>query len=179
VAGVAAITIGVAANSLVLISFGVVGVLDAIGSGSLIVTFRHALQHNAISNRHEQIALRIVTLGMATIGLATVVDSLIRLASQTRSSAVVPGVVLTGISVLVLALLARTKHRVAGRIPSHALYSDGWVSAMGAVLALIAVSGTALEAGLGWWWLDPIAAVGVACGAVALSVSLARGGGLD
>jgi divalent metal cation (Fe/Co/Zn/Cd) transporter len=179
VAGLGAITIGIAANSLVLISFGVIGLLDAVGSGSLIVSFRHALRHDAISNRHEQMALRIVTLGMAVVGFATVIDSIYRLASHARSDSVAPGVLLTGISVLVLALLARRKHRVAERIPSHALHSDGWLSATGALLALVALSGTALEAGLGWWWLDPIAAVGVACGAVALSVNLARGGGLD
>src|ERR1700749_3597124 len=37
VAGTAAMVIGIAANSLVLISFGVIGLLDAVGSGSLIV----------------------------------------------------------------------------------------------------------------------------------------------
>lgn len=178
-AGIGAITIGVATNSLVLISFGVIGLLDAVGSGSLIVSFRHALRHEVISNRHEQMALRIVTLGMAAIGVSTVIDSLFRLASHTTSDSVAAGVVLTGLSVLVLALLARQKHRVAAQIPSHALHSDGWLSAMGALLALVTLLGTGLKAGLGWWWLDPLAAVGVACGAVALSIVLARGGGLD
>jgi divalent metal cation (Fe/Co/Zn/Cd) transporter len=179
VAGISAITIGIITNSLVLISFGAVGLLDAVGSGSLMVSFRHALRHDAISNRHEQMALRIVTLGMATIAIATVADSAFRLASHSTSNSVAAGVVLTGMSVLVLALLARRKHRIAARIPSHALYADGWLSAIGSLLALIALAGTALEAGFGWWWLDPLAAIGVACGAVVLAIVLIRGGGVD
>lgn len=76
---------------------------------------------------------------------------------------------------LVLAMLAHRKRRIAERIPSHALRADAWLSAMGSVLALFALVGTALEAGFGWWWIDPVAAIGVACGATALSVVLARG----
>ena len=41
---VAAVAIGIAAGSLVLIAFGLTGVLDAAGSATLVVHFRHALR---------------------------------------------------------------------------------------------------------------------------------------
>jgi divalent metal cation (Fe/Co/Zn/Cd) transporter len=173
--GATAIGIGVAGGSLVLIAFGAIGLLDAAGSATLAVHFRHALRHEAISERHERLALRVVTLGMATIGVATVVGSAYRIAAGSGNKPVVVGVVLAGVSVLVLALLARRKYHIAPRIPSHALRADGWLSACGALLALTTLLGTGLQAAFGWWWLDPVSAIGVACGAVGLSVALAKG----
>ena len=174
VAGLGAITIGAVGNSLVLIAFGATGLLDALGSGTLIVHFRHALRHEAMSEHRERVALRVVTLGMAAIAVATIADSSFRLASPSTSRPIPLGVFLAGASVFVLAFLARQKQRIAARIPSPALHADGWLSATGAALALFALLGTGLEAGLGWWWLDPIASIGVAGGAGALSVVLAR-----
>jgi divalent metal cation (Fe/Co/Zn/Cd) transporter len=67
------------------------------------------------------------------------------------------------------------KRRVSAQIPSHALLADSWLSAAGAVLGVLTLVGSALERALGWWWLDPVAATLVACGALALSWVLARG----
>ena len=174
-AGVFAIVIGVTSNSLVLVAFGAIGLLDGIGSGSLIVHFRHSLRHEAISQEHERIALTIVTVGMGVIGVLTIADSAYRLGTGSTSHSGPIGSALAGTSIIVLAWLALSKRRIAKRIPSHALHSDGWVSAMGSLLALVALAGLALDAITGAWWIDPIAAIGVACGAVWLSFVLARG----
>jgi divalent metal cation (Fe/Co/Zn/Cd) transporter len=174
VAGTSAVIIGSIANSLVLIAFGAVGLFDAVGSGSLIAHFRHALHHQAIVPRHERLVLLIVTLGMAATGVGTLGDSVYRLAVRSASDAPAAGAVIAGTSAIVLTALARRKHRIARRIPSHALRADGWLSAVGAVLAVVALAGTAMEAAFGWWWSDPLAAAGVATGALGLSASLAR-----
>lgn len=173
--GTAAIVIGVIGNSLALITFGLIGLLDGIGSASLIVHFRHSQRHEAVSERHERIALLIVTVGMATIGVATIADSAYRLGTHATSSPLVLGAILAAVSIVILTILAIKKRRIAERIPSHALHSDGWVSGVGAVLALVVLAGTALDSGLGLWWIDPIAAILIACGAVGLSVVLVRG----
>jgi divalent metal cation (Fe/Co/Zn/Cd) transporter len=172
-AGSTAVTTGVLSNSLVLVAFGMIGVLDAIGSGSLIVHFRHAQRHRAVSERRERATLLLVTIGMGTVGLATVTDSAYRLSTHVTSDPVPMGMALAAASVLVLAALAFRKHSVATRIPSQALHADGWLSAMGALLALIALAGTGLDAAFGWWWVDPLAAIAVACGAISLSIALA------
>jgi divalent metal cation (Fe/Co/Zn/Cd) transporter len=174
-AGTGAIAIGAIGNSLVLLAFGLTGLLDGIGSGSLIVHFRHSQRHEAVSEHHERVALVIVTVGMAIIGIATVADSAYRLRTHATSDPLPLGIALAGASALVLARLALQKRSIARRIPSHALHADGWLSATGAMLALVALAGTGLDAGFGWWWIDPIAAIAVACGAVGLSIVLARG----
>jgi divalent metal cation (Fe/Co/Zn/Cd) transporter len=174
-AGSTAVVVGVVGSSLALITFGLIGLLDGVGSASLIVHFRHSSRHEAVSARHEQIALLIVTVGMAAIGLATVGDSVDRLLTHTASHPRALGTVVAGVSILVLGLLAVQKRTIARRIPSHALYADGWVSGVGALLALVVLSGTALDVGLGLWWVDPVAAIVIACGAVTLSMVLVQG----
>jgi divalent metal cation (Fe/Co/Zn/Cd) transporter len=173
-AGGAAIAIGVVGNSLSLITFGLIGLLDGIGSASLIVHFGHAQRHQTISARYEQVAFVIITVGMATIGVATAADSAYRLAVHSESSPLILGTTLAAGSIIVLATLAIAKYRIAGRIPSHALRSDGWVSGVGSVLALVVLIGSIFDRDSGLWWLDPAAAMLIACGAVVLSAVLAR-----
>ena len=174
VSSTAAIVLGIASGSLALIVFGAAGVLDAVGSVSLVVHFRHALRHEAFSQRHERIALRLVTAGLVAVGGLTAVESGRRLVEGVRPHGAAAGIVLTGASVLVLGLLSRRKRHIAGNIPSRALLADGWLSATGALLAAVTVAGTALSASFGWWWADPTAAGLVALGAVGIAAAMVR-----
>ena len=51
-----AIILGVTSGSLVLLAFGFAGLFDAAGSLALVLHFRHALHHEAISEKHERVA---------------------------------------------------------------------------------------------------------------------------
>jgi divalent metal cation (Fe/Co/Zn/Cd) transporter len=171
-----AIVLGIGAGSLVLVVFGAAGLLDAAGSVSLMVHFRHALRHEEFSQRHERLALRLVTGGLLAVGGLTAVESGRRLVEGTHPQAAAGGVMVAGASGLVLGSLSRRKRHIAGNIPSRALLADGWLSATGALLAAVTVAGTGLSATLGWWWADPIAAGAVALGAVAIAAVMARAG---
>ena len=177
VVGVYAITLGVTTGALTLASFGAIGLLDAAGSATLVVHFRHALRHERISERHERTAARVVTLGMGGVGVGTLVVSVIRLLAHGVAPSSRAGVGLAAVSVLVLSVLAKRKHAIARQVPSGALRADGWLSAMGAVRAAVTLVGTGLTTTFGWWWLDPVAAMGIAGCAVGLSIALARARG--
>jgi divalent metal cation (Fe/Co/Zn/Cd) transporter len=176
VAGICSILIGLAANSLVLVAFGAVGFFDAAGSATLIIHFRHSLRHDRLSDRHEKLALGVITVGMAILGVGTAVEGLHRLIGHVPGERAPGGVVLAAISAVVLGVLAMRKHRIAPRIPSHALRADGWLSTLGAGLALVTLAGTGLESAFGWSWIDPAAALAVAGGAVTMSFLLWREG---
>jgi divalent metal cation (Fe/Co/Zn/Cd) transporter len=169
-----AIALGIGAGSLVLVVFGAAGLLDAVGSVTLVVHFRHALRHEEFSQRHERLALRLVTGGLIAVGGLTAIESGRRLVEGVRPHAAAGGVVLAGASALVLGSLSRHKRRIAGHIPSRALLADGWLTATGALLAAVTVAGTGLTAAFGWWWADPVAAAIVALGAVAIAVVMTR-----
>jgi divalent metal cation (Fe/Co/Zn/Cd) transporter len=172
-ASMVAIGVGLSASSLVLVAFGCTGLLDAAGSIALVVHFRHALKHQTFSERHERVAFLIVTGGLVLVALATVVESVTRLVTKTHGEPTLAGIAVASASVLVLALLARRKISLGRDIPSQALFADGLLSTTGAVLAVVTVLGTLLSA-LGWWWADPVAALLVAVGALAVAVILAR-----
>ena len=174
VANSAAVAFGLATGSIVLIAFGVTGLLDAAGSVSLVVHFRHAIRHEVFSQRHEHLALQIVTLGLLTVGVVAAGASVQRLFTGSGTKASTPGIVLAAASIVVLAGLAFRKQRVATRVRSRALRADGWLTVTGCGLAAVTVVGTALTASLGWWWADPVAAIGVACAAFTIAVVMRR-----
>jgi divalent metal cation (Fe/Co/Zn/Cd) transporter len=172
-ASAVSVVLGVKASNLVLVAFGCTGLLDAAGSIALVVHFRHALRHETFSERHEHVAFLIVTGGLVVVALATVAESVVRLVTQKHGEQTLVGIGVAAASVVVLALLARRKIELGRSIPSQALVADGLLSATGAVLAVVTVLGTLLSA-LGWWWADPVAALVVAVGALAVAVILHR-----
>jgi divalent metal cation (Fe/Co/Zn/Cd) transporter len=167
---VAAVVTGVTNDSLVLIAFGLTGLLDGAGSFVLVLHFGHALAHNAISSARERLALRVVSIGLIVIGGSTAIESARRLIVSEAGHGSSIGIGIAGASAVVLAALAVAKHRIAHRLASNALRADGWLSATGAALALIAVTGMALSSGTAPTWIDPAAALSVACVAVVVGV---------
>lgn len=175
--GGAEIALGLRNDSLVLIAFGGLSAMDAAGSSALVAHFRHALRHEDPSERREKIALTIITIGMASLGAATVAESCVRIVEQSQSRSDLGAIALASTSLVILGLLAILKRRISVRIPSLALRSDGWLSAIGATLAFVTLGSTALNAAVHWWWIDPIGSLLVGTGAVVLSNSLHRQSG--
>src|SRR4029450_4705551 len=71
------------------------------------------------------------------------------------------GIIYAAACVIVMPVLARAKRRVAAQLNSHALHADSHQSDICAYLSLILLLGLALNAILGWWWADPVAALGM------------------
>ena len=63
--------------------------------------------------------------------------------------------------VIVMPALARAKRRVAAQLGSDALHADSHQSDICAYLSVILLAGLGLNATLGWWWADPVAALGM------------------
>ncbi len=56
-------------------------------------------------------------------------------------------------------ILARKKREVAARLNSRAMQADSKQTDICAYLSAILLGGLALNAIVGWWWADPIAAL--------------------
>jgi divalent metal cation (Fe/Co/Zn/Cd) transporter len=137
------------------------------------VTGAPKTRHETFSQTHERVAFLVVNTGLCLVALATAVESIQRLVAHTHGGGSILGMLTAAASTGVLAFLARRKMNLGRSIPSHALFSDGILSATGAVLGVVAVIGTALS-GLGVWWADPVAALCVGVGALGVAVILAR-----
>ena len=165
----AAIALGFATSTVVLVAFGAVGVLDAIGSIALAYHFKHGLRHDALSDELERLAHRIVLIGLMVVGASAAVVGGVRLALGSSSSTTSAGIALSMLSLVILTSFAVRKTVIARRVGSAALRSDGHLSAIGATQAAIAVAGTAAVQGLGWTSADAVATAVVGVLAVAVA----------
>ncbi len=78
-------------------------------------------------------------------------------------------------SLVVLGVLAVLKVRIAARVPSPALRSDGFLSGIGAAQAAVVLLGAEAASVLSWDWSDSVAAIVVGVIAVAIAVSTIAG----
>jgi divalent metal cation (Fe/Co/Zn/Cd) transporter len=167
----AAISVGIATSTVVLLAFGAVGLLDAVGSIALAYHFKHGLRHDALSDELERLAHRIVLTGLLVVGLSAVIVGATRLALGASSDTTIAGIVLASVSLAVLSVLAWRKTVIARRVGSAALRSDGHLSAIGAAQAGVALAGTAATYWFDWSSADAIATTVV--GVLAITVSAA------
>ena len=115
---------------------------------------------NASRREHvERITLNIV--GWCFVVLAAYIlyesgSTLIRHEVPARS---IPGIIVAAVSVVVMPLLARAKRRVASGIGSRAMQADSRQTDSCTYLSAILLGGLLLNALVGWWWADPVAAL--------------------
>jgi divalent metal cation (Fe/Co/Zn/Cd) transporter len=170
-ASTGAIVLGLLGHTFVLVALGAIGLVDGVGSLALAYHFHHARRHDALSERLELVAHRIVVGGLGFVGLGAIVVSLVRLISGSSGDASIAGTSLAAVSLVVLYVLSRRKRAIARLVPSGALLSDGHLSGVGAAQAAIALVGAATTRWFNWHWADASAALVVGSVAVALAIS--------
>lgn len=156
--GVIAIGAGVIAGSVALVGFGFDSVIEVVSGAALLWRLSADVDEDR-RERVEQRALRIV--GWSFLLLAAFVSfdagkSLIRREPPDES---IVGIMLAAVSLIVMPLLVRAKRRVAKAIGSKALDADATQTAICTWLSAILLGGLLLNATVGWWWADPLAAL--------------------
>jgi divalent metal cation (Fe/Co/Zn/Cd) transporter len=71
------------------------------------------------------------------------------------------GIVITGVTVVVMPLLGWAQRRTARELGSDALRADAYETITYSWLSPTTLAGLALNAMLGWWWADPLAALAI------------------
>ena len=71
----------------------------------------------------------------------------------------IPGIVLASVSLIVMPILSRAKKKVGNALGSAAMKADARQTDFCVYLSAILLAGLLLNAVLGWWWADPIAAL--------------------
>jgi divalent metal cation (Fe/Co/Zn/Cd) transporter len=69
------------------------------------------------------------------------------------------GVIYAAACAIVMPLLARAKRRAAANVGSEAFHADSHQSDICGYLSIFLLVGLGLNALLGWWWADPVAAL--------------------
>jgi divalent metal cation (Fe/Co/Zn/Cd) transporter len=164
---VVAIVGGLLAGSIALVGFGLDSVIEV--SSALVVAWRLAHRSaDPISDaRSERRAVRLIALTFFAIAAYVVWDAatkLLGVADEPESSPV--GIAITALSLVVMPLLAWAKRHVARGLGSVALQADAAETQLCAYLSAVVLVGLVANGALGWWWMDPLAALVVAALAV-------------
>lgn len=148
------ITVGLLTGSIALLGFGFDSVIEVASSSVLL----WRLSTTAGADR-EKIAHRLIGFGFLALGLFVAFDASRNLITRSIPSVSYFGIAYAAACVVVMPLLARAKRRVAGNLGSDALHADSHQSDICAYLSLILLVGLGVNALLGWWWADAVAAL--------------------
>lgn len=151
------LAIGATAGSIALVGFGLDSVIEVISSAALIWRFSH--DDLEARDRVENIALRIVGWCFLALALYIVVDSALTLLGGQRPQRTVAGIVVLALSWVAMTILRRAKRKVGFKLDSASMCADARQTEFCAYLSAIALVGVGLNAWLGLWWADPVAAL--------------------
>ncbi|MCA1694685.1 MAG: cation transporter [Actinobacteria bacterium] len=159
--GVVAIAAAWVAGSRALAGFGLDSAIESISAGVLLWRLGAERRDPERVERVERVAVRAI--GISFLLLATYVgyEAVRALAVHDEPDASPVGIALTLVSLAVMPILARRKRRVAVALGSRAAQADSAQTRACAYLSAVVVTGLILNAVFGWWWADPVAALGV------------------
>jgi divalent metal cation (Fe/Co/Zn/Cd) transporter len=155
---IVALAAGLAAGSVVLVGFGFDSVIEVTASGAAQWRLRSDLDVHR-RERVERSTARIIGWSFLALAFYVAIDSVNALVHRNAPERSVTGLVLLALSAVVMPVLARAKRRVARALASGALEADAMQTSLCAYLSIIALVGVALNAFVGWWWADPVAAL--------------------
>jgi divalent metal cation (Fe/Co/Zn/Cd) transporter len=89
-------------------------------------------------------------------------EAIRQLVSQQAPDASIPGMVVAGLSLLIMPALARAKKRLGPVLGSQAVVSEARQTELCAWMSGVVLAGLAANAIAGWWWADPVAALAIA-----------------
>ena len=178
VEGLIAVGAGLAAGSIALIGFGIDSFVETI-SGLVLIWRLSAeaggrLDEEAVE-RVERRAERLVGVAFLLLAAYVAFEAVRSLLAQEAPDASPIGIVLTAVSIAVMLWLARAKRQVGEALGSRALIADSRQTAACWYLSLVTLTGLALNAAFGWWWADPLAALGIVVLLVHEGVEALRG----
>jgi divalent metal cation (Fe/Co/Zn/Cd) transporter len=156
--GLVALVAGLLAGSIALVGFGFDSLIE-VTSGTALLWRLHMDADESRRERIEAVTQRIVGACFLLLAAYVSLDSIKALIWREHPHASIPGIVLAIASVIVMPLLVRAKRKVARGIKSGALMADSKQTELCTYLSAILLAGLLLNALVGWWWADPVAAL--------------------
>lgn len=157
--GIVAIVAGLAAGSVALTGFGIDSVIEVTSGALLWWRLRAELGSAPLGPTAERRAARGAGFLLLALAVYIVAESARLLLTGKHPETSSVGIVLTSLSLIVMPLLARAKLRTAAGLGSRALRADAHETIVCAWLSATTLLGLGLNATLGWWWADPVAAL--------------------
>lgn len=155
---VVSLVAGLLAGSVALVGFGFDSLIELSSGVAGLFRLRHDADP-AQRERAERRALRVIGVCFSLLAAYVLVDAVRALLAREAPEESLPGIVIAAGSLVVMPLLARAKRRVAAHLGSAALTAEARQTEICWYLSLILLVGLLLNATMGWWWADPVAAL--------------------
>lgn len=164
--GVIAVSAALAAGSVALLGFGLDSFVES--TSGLILLWRLAKEQRTVDasvgdieqldrRAHQLVGTTLILLAVYIMG-----DSVVALWNSERPDVSFIGLALVTLSIAVMWWLAKVKANVARELGSRALEADAFQTLACWWLSVVALVGLSLNAAFGWWWADPVSAIGIA-----------------
>lgn len=154
---------GLIAGSVALTGFGLDSAIE--GAASVIVIWRFT-RSRTLSQTAEHRAQKAVAVSFFLLAPYLAIDSIYTLASDSPAHTSWIGIGLSIVSLIAMPALARAKRRLARQLDSGAITGEAAQNMLCAYLAAGVLAGLLANTLLGWWWLDPLIALGIAALAI-------------
>jgi divalent metal cation (Fe/Co/Zn/Cd) transporter len=159
--GLLSVGAGLLAGSVALIGFGADSFIEVMASVAAI----WRLQVDADAQRRafaEARALRVIGLCFLALATYIAVEAMYSLVVRAAPDESLLGIAVAAASLVVMPVLAHAKRQVAGVLASRAIRAEARQTDICMYLSAILLGGLGLNAILGWWWADPVAALAMA-----------------
>jgi divalent metal cation (Fe/Co/Zn/Cd) transporter len=158
---VVAIAAGTIADSIALIGFGLDSVIEV--SSAAAVAWQFA---GPDPERREGVALRVIAGSFFALAAYVSVEAVRTLIGAERPGHSLVGIVLVAISVVVMPFLSWAQRRAGRDLGSASAVADSKQTLLCTYLSAAVLVGLVLNSLFGWWWADPVVALGLAVVAV-------------
>ena len=162
--GVIAVVAGARAGSIALLAFGIDSFVEC-ASGFVLIWRLSAERRTDSRERIEKLehsARRLVGASLFLLAAYVAFDAVKALITGEKPESSIVGIALSAVSMGVMFWLAAAKRGTAAVLGSAALRADAAQTMACWQLSLATLAGVGLNAVLGWWWADPVAALGIA-----------------
>ncbi|KRB48377.1 hypothetical protein ASG96_15530 [Terrabacter sp. Soil810] len=161
VEAVVAIGSGRIADSTALVGFGLDSTVEVMSGLVILWQFGHP-----VPEEREHLARRLIAVSFFALAAYVTVESVRAVVTREQSDTSVVGIALAALSLAVMPLLSHWQRRTGRELGSGAVVADGTQTLLCTYLSAVLLVGLLANALLGWWWLDPVAALVIAAVAV-------------
>jgi divalent metal cation (Fe/Co/Zn/Cd) transporter len=158
-----AIAAGLAAGSIALIGFGADSLIEALAGVVVLWLFTGSRRGSHAAERRAQ---QLIAVSFFVLAAYITVESARALAGGDHPQPSWVGIGLAVFTVVTMPLLAYAKRRVGNQLHSSAAVKEASQTQLCAYLSIALLLGLGANALAGWWWADPLAALGIAAVAV-------------
>jgi divalent metal cation (Fe/Co/Zn/Cd) transporter len=173
-----AVAAGIAAGSIALVAFGFDSSIEVFAASVVVWQFCAELRGHVDDDR-ERRALKLIAVTFFVLAAYVTTDAIRDVVVDEEAEASLVGIILASVSLVVMPTLAWLKRRTGRALNSSTLIADSAETFLCSWLSAVLLIGLLLNATVGWWWADPLAALGIAFLALREGIEAWHGDGSD